>query len=139
MNATAVGLSAASLVVILGTVVFYFRLLPKGEVTDAVAGLVLKMLAGVGLAIAAFVFHVRGEPVSIGGAIAVIAPAAFALILAFTLLFFISQRKTPIGDINVKVGDKILAFEAMSADGAAFHTDHLAGKRTLFKFFRGGW
>lgn len=139
MNTTAVALSAASFVLVVGTVVVYFRTIPEGKVTDKVAGLVLKMLVGVGFAVAAIVWHMRGDAVSIGGAMAVIAPAAFAMMLGMTLLFFISVRKTPVGDLRVKLGDKLLAFETVTADGTPFHTDQLAGKRTLLKFFRGGW
>jgi hypothetical protein len=119
--------------------VVYFRLIPEGKVTDKVAGLVSMLLLGGGLAVAAIIWHVRGDAVGVGGAIAVIAPAVFAMMLASTLLFFISQRKTPIGDIKVKVGDQLLPFASLTADGIPFHTDQLANKRTLLKFFRGGW
>ena len=38
-----------------------------------------------------------------------------------------------------RLADTLLPFEATASDGAVFITDSLAGKRTLLKFFRGGW
>ena len=40
---------------------------------------------------------------------------------------------------EVQVGDTLLAFEAVTSEGAQFRSDSLAGKRALLKFFRGGW
>jgi len=51
----------------------------------------------------------------------------------------LTQRKTPIGDIKVEVGDTLLPFTATNSDGEAFSSEALIGKRTLLKFFRGGW
>lgn len=125
--------------VVMVTVVAYFGTIAEAKVPVKVGGVVFKMIGGLGLAIGALVALARGEGVGIVGSIAVIAPAAFAAVLAMTLLFFLSQRRTPVGDIKVKVGDTLLAFETTTAAGVPFHTDELAGKRTLLKFFRGGW
>jgi hypothetical protein len=61
--------------------------------------------------------------------------------LAFATLFFVlySRRHTPVGELRVAVGDRLLPFAATAADGTDFHTDALAGKRVLLKFFRGHW
>ncbi|MEM8861726.1 MAG: hypothetical protein AAGD96_25660 [Chloroflexota bacterium] len=48
-------------------------------------------------------------------------------------------RQTPIGEIRVRVGDKILPFSALTPDGAQFQSNELLGQRVLFKFFRGAW
>jgi len=121
------------------TVVTYFRKIPEGKVTEGIAGLVFSLLLGCGLGVAAIAWHVRGPSVGVGASIAVIAPTAMSLMLASMLLFFISQRKTPVGDLKVAVGDPLLAFTATTADGKPFHSDEFAGKRILLKFFRGGW
>lgn len=55
------------------------------------------------------------------------------------LYWLIYSSQTPLGDIRVRVGDKILPFEALTADGERFSSDELLGQRTLLKFFRGGW
>ncbi|REL32535.1 peroxiredoxin family protein [Thalassotalea euphylliae] len=48
--------------------------------------------------------------------------------------YFLATRKTPLGDIRVKVGDQLLPFA-----NEQFDTGELAGKRTLIKFYRGSW
>jgi hypothetical protein len=135
MNAVAVGMSAGSFVWVMGTVVVYFRSIAEAKVPVRVTGLVLKLLTGIGLALAAVAWSYRSG--SLGAA--VIAPAAFAMMMSAMLLWLLTLRKTPVGELKVQVGDKLLAFEAATAEGTRFHTDALAGKRTLLKFFRGGW
>ena len=136
MNTAAVGMSAGGFVVVMGTLVTYLRTIPRGKVPESVASLVLGLLVGVGLAVAGIVWSIQ----STGSAgVAVIAPAAFALMMGTFFLWIVTQRKTPVGDLQLKVGDKLLSFEASTAEGAVFTTDELAGKRTLLKFFRGGW
>ena len=135
MNVAAVGMSAGSLVVVMGTVVHYFSKIAEGKIDRSIVGLVLKLLIGMTLAGAAIVFAYQKG--ALGGA--VIAPAAFATMLSLMMLYLLSLRKTPVGDLKVKVGDKLLAFEATTSDGVRFHTDELADRRILLKFFRGGW
>ena len=136
MNTVAVGLSAGGFVVVMGTLVTYLRTIPRGEVPESVGSLVMGLVLGVGLAAAAIVWSLQ----SAGSAgVAVIAPAAFALMMGTFFLWVVTQRKTPVGDLQLEVGDKLLPFEASTSEGASFTTAKLAGKRTLFKFFRGGW
>jgi len=71
--------------------------------------------------------------------VTIVVPAGFALLMGPMFLWLLTQRKTPIGNLKVAVGDKLLGFEAMTSEGVSFHSDELAGKRTLLKFFRGGW
>ena len=91
---------------------------------------------GAGLGVAGLVLALRG-----GGSpgVAVIGTAAFAMMMAGFFLYLLSQRKTPVGDIRVAVGDTMLPFTARTAEDTQFHSDELAGRRILFKFFRGGW
>ena len=135
MNIAVVSLSVVSFVWVLVTVVAYFAQVPQGRVRPQVAGLVTRLLIGIGLAAAAVAWGIRSD--SAGPA--VIVPALFATMLAAMVLWLLTQRKTPVGDLRVKVGDKFLAFGATTAEGARFHSDELANKRTLLKFFRGGW
>ena len=135
MNTTAIGLSAGSFVVVMTTLVIYFRSIPRGKVPVSVLGLQLKLWFGLGLAAAAIAWAARSG--SLGAA--VIAPTAFATMMGAFVLWLLSNRATPVGDLEVEVGNKLLAFEATTSDGAAFRSDDLAGKRTLLKFFRGGW
>ena len=136
MNISAVGMSAGGFVVVMVTLVTYLRTIPRGKVPESVVGLVLGLLAGVGLAVAGVTWSIH----STGSAgVAVIAPAAFALMMGGFFLWIVSLRKTPLGDLQLKVGDILLPFEASTSEGSRFTTDELAGKRTLLKFFRGGW
>jgi hypothetical protein len=135
MHTVAVGMSVGSFMWVMVTVVAYFRTIPQAKVPVKITGLVLKLLLGIGLAGAAIAWGVQSG--SAGAA--VIVPAVIATMMAFMILGLLTQRKTPVGDIKVKVGDKLLAFEATTSEGTRFHTDELAGKRTLLKFFRGGW
>ena len=136
MNTVAVGVSAGGFVVVMGTLVTYLRTIPRGKVPESVVGLVVGLSVGVGLAVAGVVWSIQ----STGSAgVAVIAPAAFALMMGTFFLWIVSMRKTPLGDLQLEVGDQLLPFEASTAEGAVFTTDELANKRTLLKFFRGGW
>lgn len=136
MNTVVVGMSAASFLVVMGTWLAYLATIPRGTVPARPVGSIILQSLGIGLGISAIVWN----SVSGGGS------SMFALVLAIVammmgLMFFwlLSLRKTPIGDLRVAVGDWLLAFEAMTSEGTRFHTDDLAGKRTLLKFFRGGW
>jgi len=136
MNMIAIGMSLAGFAMVMIAWGTYLATIPSGKVPVRPVGAVVLQLAGVGLAIFAVVWSFRG-----GGApgIAVILPAAFAVMMAAFFLYLFSLRRTPVGDLKVQVGDTLLAFEAMTADGDQFTSESLAGKRTLLKFFRGGW
>jgi hypothetical protein len=136
MNTAAMGMSAAGFLVVMGTLVSYLRTIPRGTVPVQVGGLVTGLSLGSVLAAAAIVWSFQGSGAAHVG---VIAPAAFALMMGTFFLWVVSQRKVPAGDLQVKVGDKLLSFAATTSDGAGFSSDELAGKRTLLKFFRGGW
>ena len=136
MNTAAVGMSAGGFVVVMGTLVTYLRTIPRGKVPESVVSLVLGLWVGVFLAVAGVIWSLH----STGSAgVAVIAPAAFALMMGGFFLWVVSLRKTPLGDLQLTVGDQLLSFEASTSEGARFSTAELAGKRTLLKFFRGGW
>ena len=114
----------------------YLATIPSGKVPARPVGWIILQLTGIALAVAAVVwsFQSGGSP----GA-AVLVPAVVAVMMGLTFFYLLSQRKTPLGDLKVKVEDRLPPFEVATSDGARFHTDSLAGKRTLLKFFRGGW
>ena len=135
MNPIAIGLSAASLLWTGATIVVYFSTIPAGKVPAKVTPLVMKLLVGMALAAAAIIWAQQHD--ALGAA--VIAPASVSAGFAGFVLWLLTQRKTPVGEIKVSVGQSILPFAATTSQGAAFHTDDLSGTRTLLKFFRGGW
>ncbi len=129
-------LASAGALAVLGSWVAYLATIPSGNVPAKPVGSVIAQLIGVGLAAAAIALRVQGgQPI---GA-AVVVPASFATMMATFFVFLLTQRKTPIGAIRIKVGDPLPPFAAQTADGAPFHTDSLNGRRILLKFFRGHW
>jgi len=129
-------MSVAGLVVVMGTWFAYLATIPRGTVPARPIGSIILQCVGIGLAISAIVSSLLGDGAS---GVAVFAPAVFALMMGLTFFWLLSLRKTPIGDLRVKVGDTLLSFEATTSESARLHTDQLAGKRILLKFFRGGW
>ena len=113
-----------------GVWALYMARVPSGRVPERPYGFVAAQVAVIALAIAAL---------ALGPSAAVIALSATGLVMGALFLWLLTQRKTPIGAITVKVGDALPAFEAATDTGAAFTTQDLAGKRTLLKFFRGSW
>lgn len=129
-------MSVAGVVVVMGTWLAYLATIPRGSVPVRPIGSIILHGAGIGLAISAIVWGFLGDGAS---GIAVLVPAVFALTMGLMFFWLLSIRKTPIGDLKVEAGDRLLAFEATNSEGSRFHTNDLAGKRTLLKFFRGGW
>ncbi len=136
MNTAVIGMSTAAFVVVMGTWGVYLASIPRGTVPVRPVGSVFMQCIGIVLAVSAIFSSYQGSETS--GA-AVLVPAALALMMGLTFLWLLSQRKTPIGDLKVKVGDNLLSFESTTSEGIGFHSDELKGKRTLLKIFRGSW
>jgi len=136
MNTMAIATSATGLVAVMVAWISYLATIPSGKVPARPVGSIILQLAGMVAAASAVVWSFRdgGSP-----GVAVVVPAVFALMMGSTFMYFLSLRKTPIGNLKVKVGEALLPFEATTSDGTRFRTDSLAGKRTILKFFRGGW
>jgi membrane glycosyltransferase len=133
---TAIILSVAgALSVLLGWTVYFSKVYRNATPRRPVGTLILEVggsiCAGVGLSLA----------VAEGGwpGLAVLAPATFALIMGPFFPAILSQRKTPVGKLQVAEGDEMLAFKALTSTGRSFSSEELQGRRVLFKFFRGGW
>ncbi len=126
-------LATLSLLLVTATWVNYFRRVPSGNVPARPVGSIAAQ--GAGLVLAALALVVAGFPPGV----AVPVLAGSAALFAALFLWLLTQRATPVGDLRVAVGDRVLAFTAPRDTGAAFHTDELLGKRTLLKFFRGSW
>ena len=136
MNSTVWILALASFVSVFGATIQYFSTIPRGKVPEKPIGLVFFLCIGIILAVVSIIMSFPGSVLSIVG---VIIPSSLALFIALGILWLLSQRKTPIGNIKIKTGDKLLPFNAVTSEGVPFNSDELSGKRTLFKFFRGGW
>lgn len=136
MNTLAIAASATGFLAVMVAWGTYLATIPSGKVPERPVGWIILQLAGMVAAVSAVGLSFRdgGSP-----GVAVIVPAVFAVMMGSTFFYLLSQRKTPIGNLKVTVGDRLPPFEVSTSDGAMFHTDSLAGKRTLLKFFRGGW
>lgn len=66
-------------------------------------------------------------------------PLFLALFFFSVLTFFLIQKKPPLGDIKIKVGDSMLPFNVKNHSNEDFSSEQFIGKRTLFKFYRGSW
>ena len=125
-------LSLASFLLSLITWVAYFARLPSGNIPARPVGSVLAQVAS--LAVALYAILLGPAPSA-----AVYGLGGLAVVSAGLFLWLLTQRKTPVGDIRVKVGDALLPFAVSTDGGATFRSEDLMGKRTLFKFFRGSW
>ena len=133
---TAFGIALAGLVLVIGALIQYFSTIPSNKVPEKPVALITLLSVGALLGIISIIVSVQTSLLSLTS---VIIPSALSLFLAAAVFWLLSQRKTPIGDIKVKVGDQMLPFNATTSEGREFHTSELDGKRTLLKFFRGGW
>ena len=136
MNTIALEMAVASVMVVMGTWISYLVAIPRNKVPVRPLGSIIMQCLGIGLAVSAILSRDQNSGLAV---VAVIIPAFFAMMMGLIFLWLLTQRKTPIGQIKVKIGDKLLPFEAATSEGAVFHSDELAGKRVIMKFFRGGW
>ena len=136
MESIITGLSVAGFFVVMATWAKYLAAIPAGKVPVRPVGSVILQCFGIFLCLSAILW---GYSENNGFKIAVVLPAIPALLMGTMFLLLLTQRKTPIGDLKIKEGDPLLPFTAINSEGIEFHTDELAGKRILLKFFRGGW
>ena len=130
----AIVFAAVGFVVVFATWVSYFRTIPRGQVPIWPLGSIISQGLGMALAVAGVAWWLAGY-----GSPVVLAPALPAIGLGLFFYWLLGQRKTPIGDLKVEVGGKLIPFSAVTAEGGSFSTDEFAGNRVLLKFFRGGW
>lgn len=130
-------MSLLSVLISLATWIAYFARLPSGHVPARPVGSVVAQILALGLALGGFVGLLREAStawlVVEGGA------AAFGLMASSLFLWLLTQRKTPVGDLKVGVGDRLPSFEALTDTGRPFSSEELSGRRVLLKFFRGHW
>ncbi len=55
------------------------------------------------------------------------------------LLWLISQRRTPDGELIAKIGETLPDLSAPNQDGEQVRIADLRGRRVLLKFYRGHW
>jgi peroxiredoxin len=122
--------------VVFTTIILYFRTIPRGTVPEKVGGFAAKLGIGVVLSALGVYLGLTGEG---SAGVLTYVPAGLAIFFGVFILWVLTQRKTPLGEIKIAEGDKLLQFTAITSGGMRFDSTELDGKRTLLKFFRGGW
>ncbi len=136
MNTLALSFSLAGFVIVIVSLVAYFATIPRGTVPKKIGKFATRLGIGVAAALIGLYLGISGQG---NAGILVYVPAVLAIFFGGFILWVLTQRKTPIGDIKVSVGDHVLPFSAKTSEGQLFESDELKGQRLLFKFFRGGW
>ena len=136
MNILAVLSAIIGFAVVFGAIILYFRTIPRGTVPEKIGGFSAKLAIGVALSALGVYFGITGDGTA---GLLVYLPAGLGVFFGLFILWVLTQRKTPLGDIKVKVGDDIRPFISRTSDGSPFDSSELSGKRVLLKFYRGGW
>lgn len=134
MTTLAVTLAVIGFSIAIIGVAAYFIKVKKNNTPKRPIGLITTF--SIGLILGGYAIYLSNSTLAL--VLAVITFTLTAFICAM-LLFFLLQRKTPIGNIKVKLGDSIIPFSTPLFDGNTFNTENLQGKRALLKFYRGSW
>ena len=126
----ALAVALAGMTLTLGAIVWYFLVINREKVPVSVGPFAASLLLGMATSLA-------GVGLSPGVATAV--PAGVALALGGFILWLLTQRRLPDGELIVGVGDPMPALVATDDTGADFDLASLKGRRVMLKFFRGSW
>jgi hypothetical protein len=130
MSISGLQLALTSLFLSLAAWGVYWRLIFSMRVPRKPRGFQFVMAVSSALAIAALF----GRPGWAGASVAAVSLLASSMFL-FTSVMSAVPRAVP----TVTVGEPILSFAGLDADGATFESAALAGRPFLLKFFRGHW
>jgi len=117
-------------------IVVYFRKVGKSRTPEVPVALLFSLLLGIGLGFYAIALAFEGSTWDrlVAGFL-----GGLPILTGSGLLWILSQRKTPVGNIRVSVGDMVPDFQVLDSEGTQFSAQELKGQRTLFKFYRGSW
>jgi peroxiredoxin len=136
MNTLALLISLTGLIVlILGITVYFYKLI-QNKVPKTPIGLFFSIFVATTSAIYGLYLSIPNEIINV---LPIAVPAILSIIISSLFLFVFMNKKTPLGNIKVKIGDSIIPFQSTSAQGHAFSQEDLKNKRILLKFFRGSW
>jgi hypothetical protein len=123
-------LGLASLAAVVATLVFWFRGIQQVALRGRRGQVLGVMIGAFGAALIALTWH----PGWLGGLAAAIALLLSSIFLALAGLSRQERRHPTVG-----VGDLMLEFEAIDAEGRPWSSASRAGRPYLLKFFRGHW
>jgi len=136
MNIVAFGFALLGLITSITGVVVYVAKVQKNQTPKVPIGLLFFLILGVVIGASSVTVAISSSLLSI---VVTSIPFVFSVFIGLMFIFLLLQKKAPLGDIKVKVGDSVLSFEAQTSLGTSFSADNLKSKRTLLKFFRGSW
>ncbi len=121
------------------TIVAYLKTVPKGTVPKSVKPLFSKLALGVIISLISLCYGIT--QVGLDGFWTFIPYflIVFPVLFGSLIMWFLTQRKTPLGNIAIQVGDPIIPFTALDSEGGNFSSEEFSGRRILLKFFRGEW
>ena len=128
-------LAGAGLGSVLGGWAHYISTIPRDSVPRKPIVMYITQTVGLILGSVSLVIGVRAGGVPAG----LMVVAGFAIFMGLFFFVLYSQRKTPLGKLQVEVGAPMLAFESVDSDGQTINSDDWRGRRILLKFFRGSW
>ncbi|MBW2287871.1 MAG: hypothetical protein JRG80_12645 [Deltaproteobacteria bacterium] len=128
MSATV--LAFLALLLIVGSVIFWFRLALSVRLPENRTGFVLIWASGTLLGVIALV---QGA-----GWISGI-PAGLAVFIGIFLLFTVTISPQQVAPDAIAVGEALRDFSALDENGEPFELASTAGRPLLLKFFRGHW
>jgi hypothetical protein len=123
-------LGFASLAAVVATLGFWFRGIERVALRGRRGQVLGVMISALGAALIALTWH----PGWLGGGAAVLALLLSSIFLALAGLSRQERRHPTVG-----VGDPMLEFDAVDAEGSTWSSASLAGRPYLLKFFRGHW
>lgn len=114
----------------------YFLKVKKNKPPKNPIILMLALAAGVLLGLGAIISGIINMHWSF---VFVVLMSSFSIFLGGKFIWVFSQKDTPLGDIEVAIGDKFPQFESTTYDNEIYSTDDLKNQRVLLKFYRGAW
>lgn len=113
----------------------YIATIPRDRVPRSPTLMFVTQSLGLIFAIGSLVLAIGSGSVPVG----IMFLSGFAIFMGAFFFVLYSQRRTPLGNLQVEVGSPMLAFEAIDSNGAPVNSDDWRGRRILFKFYRGLW
>ena len=113
----------------------YLRAIPKHTVPKLPVAMMITQSLALALAMGVVEEALRTGARPLGAFVL----AGLAVVLALFFWGLYSQRHTPLGTLQVALGEPMIPFESVDSNGAVVHSSDFAGQRLLLKFFRGSW
>ncbi|TNE51686.1 MAG: hypothetical protein EP343_03130 [Deltaproteobacteria bacterium] len=123
-------LSMVGFAIVLSAISWYFLIIDAEKVPKRVGGFASALVMGSGISLTGLVL----SPSAFTGTI-----TGVAALLGSFILWLLTQRRLPDGQLVVGVGDPMPPLIALDPHRKSFDLSKLKGQRVMVKFFRGSW